>query len=44
VVGSVMVVVGAIDVRAVQFYQMHGFIKLPESMRLVLPVRTIAEI
>jgi hypothetical protein len=39
-----MVVVDAIDDRAAAFYQAHGFIKLPESMRLILPIRTIAEI
>jgi ribosomal protein S18 acetylase RimI-like enzyme len=42
VLGSSMVVVDAIDERAVRFYQAHGFIKLPESMRLLLPMRTIA--
>jgi predicted GNAT family N-acyltransferase len=42
VVGSSMVVVDAIDDRAVRFYRAHGFVKLPESMRLVLPMRTIA--
>ena len=44
VVGSSMVVVDAMDDRAVRFYQAHGFIKLPESMRLILPMRTIADI
>jgi ribosomal protein S18 acetylase RimI-like enzyme len=44
IVGASMVVVDAINERAVRFYQAHGFIKLPESMRLVLPVRSIAEI
>jgi hypothetical protein len=39
-----MVVVDAIDERAVRFYQAHGFIELPESMRLVLPIRSITEI
>lgn len=42
VVGSSMIVVDAIDDRAVSFYQAHGFIKLPESMRLILPMQTIA--
>lgn len=42
VVGSSMVVVDAIDERAAGFYRAHGFIPLPESMRLVLPMRTIA--
>jgi GNAT superfamily N-acetyltransferase len=44
VVGSSMVVVDAIDERALRFYQAHGFLKLPESMRLILPMRTIAEL
>jgi predicted GNAT family N-acyltransferase len=44
VVGSSMVLVDAIDERTVRFYQAHGFIKLPESMRLLLPMRTIAEL
>jgi GNAT superfamily N-acetyltransferase len=43
-VGSSMVVVDAIDARAAKFYSAHGFIALPESMRLVLPMRTIAGI
>jgi GNAT superfamily N-acetyltransferase len=42
VVGSSMVVVDAIDERAARFYQAHGFIQVPESMRLVLPMRTMA--
>jgi GNAT superfamily N-acetyltransferase len=42
VVGSSMVVVDALDERASRFYQAHGFIPLPESMRLILPMRTIA--
>ncbi|MGA2169347.1 MAG: GNAT family N-acetyltransferase [Terracidiphilus sp.] len=41
VVGSSMVVVDAIDERAARFYRAHGFIPLPESMRLILPLRTI---
>ena len=42
VVGSSMVVVDAIDEPAAGFYRAHGFIPMPESMRLVLPMRTIA--
>ncbi len=41
VVGSSMLVVDAIDERAAEFYRAHGFMRLPESMRLVLPMRTI---
>jgi len=36
-----MVVVDAIDDRAARFYRAHGFIPLPDSMRLVLPMRTL---
>jgi GNAT superfamily N-acetyltransferase len=41
-VGSSMVVVDAIDERAAGFYAAHGFIQLPESMRLILPMRAIS--
>jgi GNAT superfamily N-acetyltransferase len=43
VVGSSMVVVDAIDERAANFYRAHGFLRLPESMRLILPLRTIEQ-
>jgi GNAT superfamily N-acetyltransferase len=41
VVGSSMVVVDAIDEAAVGFYQTHGFTRLPDSMRLIIPMRAI---
>lgn len=44
IVGSSMVVVDAIDEGAAGFYAAHGFIRLPESMRLVLPMRTIGQL
>ncbi len=44
VVGSSMVVVDAIDERAARFYAAHGFIRMPESLRLILPMRTIADL
>jgi predicted GNAT family N-acyltransferase len=44
VVGSSMVVLDAIDDRAARFYQAHGFIKLMDSMRLMVPMRTVAEL
>jgi GNAT superfamily N-acetyltransferase len=40
-VGSSMLVVDAMGERAVAFYEGHGFVRLPDSMRLVLPVQTI---
>jgi len=36
-----MVIVDAIDERAAGFYVAHGFVRLPESMRLILPMRMI---
>jgi GNAT superfamily N-acetyltransferase len=41
VVGSSMVVVDALNNDAVRFYEHHGFQKLPDSMRLVIPMSTI---
>jgi GNAT superfamily N-acetyltransferase len=40
-VGSCMVVVDAIDERAAAFYAANGFVRLPDSLRLVLPMHTI---
>lgn len=37
-IGSSMVVVDAVDERAAGFYAAHGFVRLPESLRLVLPM------
>lgn len=41
-VGSSMAVVDAIDESAAHFYSAHGFVRLPESLRLVMPMRAIA--
>ena len=38
-VGSSMVVVDALDEAAAGFYAAHGFVRLPDSPRLVLPMR-----
>jgi predicted GNAT family N-acyltransferase len=38
-VGSSVVVVDAIDEGAAGFYAAHGFVRLPDSLRLVLPMR-----
>jgi GNAT superfamily N-acetyltransferase len=40
-VGSSMVVVDALDEGAAAFYGAHGFVRLPESLRLILPIRTL---
>ena len=39
-VGSSMIVVDALDEGVAAFYSAHGFVRLPDSMRLVLPMRT----
>jgi GNAT superfamily N-acetyltransferase len=41
IVGSSMLIVDAIDDRAADFYERIGFVRLPDSPRLVLPMRTI---
>ncbi|MET4700733.1 GNAT superfamily N-acetyltransferase [Constrictibacter sp. MBR-5] len=41
-VGSCMVVVDALDETAAAFYAAHGFVRLPDSPRLVLPMRLAA--
>ena len=38
-VGSSMVVVDALDESAAGFYAAHRFVRLPDSLRLVLPMR-----
>lgn len=37
--GSSMVVVDALDESGAGFYTAHGFVRLPDSLRLVLPMR-----
>ncbi|SKA27861.1 Acetyltransferase (GNAT) family protein [Enhydrobacter aerosaccus] len=40
-VGSSMLVVEAINERAAAFYEGNGFVRLPDSLRLVLPMHAI---
>ena len=40
-VGSSMLVVDAISERAAAFYEGNDFVRLPDSLRLVLPMRAI---
>jgi predicted GNAT family N-acyltransferase len=44
VVGSSMVVVDALDEKAAAFYAAHGFLRLPDSSRLVPPMQTLAKL
>ena len=41
-VGSSMVIVDALDEAAAGFYAAHGFVRLPDSRRLVMPMRQAA--
>lgn len=43
-IGSSMIVVDAIDEQAAAFYKAHGFVKLPDSLRLILPMQCIAKL
>ena len=38
-VGSSMVIVDALEEAAAGFYAAHGFVRLPDSLRLVMPMR-----
>lgn len=38
-VGSSMVIVDALDEATTGFYAAHGFVRLPDSLRLVMPMR-----
>ena len=40
-VGSSMLVVDALGTRAAAFYEANGFLRLPDSLRLILPMSTI---
>jgi hypothetical protein len=39
-----MLVVEAITARAAAFYEANGFVRLPDSLRLVLPMQTIRQL
>jgi GNAT superfamily N-acetyltransferase len=43
-VGSSMLVVDAINASAASFYEANGFVRLPESLRLVLPMATVGKL
>lgn len=43
-VGSSMVVVDAIDDRAISFYEAHGFVRLGKSSRLAIAMRSLANL
>jgi predicted GNAT family N-acyltransferase len=44
VIGSMAVVVDPIDENAEKFYEKYGFVKLPDSGKMFLPMKTIEEL
>lgn len=44
VVGSSMIVVDAIDENAQNFYEAHGFLRLADTMRMIIPMALVAEL
>src|SRR6266566_183220 len=43
-IGSSMLIVNAIDERAATFYETNGFVRLPDSLRLILPISAIGKL
>jgi GNAT superfamily N-acetyltransferase len=43
-VGSSMLVVDALDGATAAFYEAHGFVRLPDSLRLVLPMHAVGRL
>jgi hypothetical protein len=43
-IGSSMLIVDAIDERAATFYEINGFVRLPDSLRLILPISAIGKL
>ena len=43
-IGSAMLVVDAISEQAAAFYAANGFVRLPDSLRLILPMQAIAKL
>lgn len=44
VIGSSMLIVDAISEQAAAFYEANGFVRLPDSLRLILPMQAIAKL
>lgn len=43
-IGSSMLIVDAISEQAAAFYEANGFVRLPDSLRLILPMQVIAKL
>lgn len=44
VVGSSMLIIDAMSEQVAVFYEAHGFVRLPDSLRLILPMRAIGKL
>ncbi len=43
-VGSSMIVVDAVDENARRFYEAHGFLRLTDTMRMIIPMAVVADL
>jgi GNAT superfamily N-acetyltransferase len=43
-IGSMCVIVDPIDEKAIQFYEKYGFVLLPDSGKMFMPMQTIGEL
>ncbi len=43
-IGSCAIIVDPIDIKAIEFYKKYGFILLPDSGKLFLPMKTVAQL
>lgn len=43
-IGSMAVIVDPIDTQAVNFYEKYGFISLPDSGKMFIPMKTVAQL
>ncbi|MCF8309034.1 MAG: GNAT family N-acetyltransferase [Bacteroidales bacterium] len=43
-IGAMAVVVDPINDKAIEFYEKYGFIKLPDSEKMFLPMKTIGKL
>ena len=43
-IGSSMLIVDAISEQTAAFYEANGFVRLPGSLRLILPIQAIAKL
>lgn len=43
-IGSMAIIVNPLDTEAEKFYQKYGFVKLPDSAKMFLPMKTVGQL